>query len=63
LGASSTSGRISCEEWARRLADRQGVLIAAGVVEAPEQELERLRRETGRPKEEQSILFQRLVRV
>jgi transposase-like protein len=30
-------------EWARRLADREGGLAAAGVVETPEQELRRLR--------------------
>jgi transposase len=43
-------------EWARRLADREGGLAAAGVVEAPEQELKRLRRENARLKEEQAFL-------
>lgn len=42
-------------EWARRLADRAGGLAAAGVVETPEQELRRLRRENARLKEEQAF--------
>src|SRR6478752_8740530 len=43
-------------EWARRLADQEGGLAAAGVVETPEQELKRLRRENARLKEEQAFL-------
>lgn len=43
-------------EWARRLAAREGGLAAAGVVETPEQELKRLRRENARLKEEQAFL-------
>ena len=43
-------------EWARRLADQDGSLAAAGVVETPEQELKRLRRENARLKEEQAFL-------
>jgi transposase len=43
-------------EWARRLADREGGLAATGVVETPEQELKRLRRENARLKEEQAFL-------
>lgn len=43
-------------EWARRLAEREGGLAAAGVVETPEQELQRLRRENVRLKEEQAFL-------
>jgi len=43
-------------EWARRLADAEGGLAAAGVVETPEQELKRLRRENARLKEEQAFL-------
>ena len=43
-------------EWARRLAEREGGLAAAGVVETPEQELKRLRRENTRLKEEQAFL-------
>lgn len=43
-------------EWARRLAERDGGLAAAGVVETPEQELKRLRRENVRLKEEQAFL-------
>lgn len=43
-------------EWARWLADREGGLAAAGVVETPEQELKRLRRENARLKEEQAFL-------
>jgi transposase len=42
-------------EWARRLADREGGLAAAGVVETPEQELTRLRREVVRLREEQAF--------
>lgn len=42
-------------EWARRLADREGGLAAAGVVETPEQELRRLRRENARLREEQEF--------
>ena len=42
-------------EWARRLAEREGGLAAAGVVETPEQELRRLRREIARLKEEQAF--------
>lgn len=43
-------------EWARRLADREGGLGAAGIVETPEQELKRLRRENARLREEQAFL-------
>lgn len=43
-------------EWARRLAEQEGGLAAAGVVETPEQELKRLRRENARLKEEQAFL-------
>jgi len=43
-------------EWARRLAEREGGLAAAGVVETPDQELKRLRRENVRLKEEQAFL-------
>lgn len=43
-------------EWARRLAEREGGLAAAGVIETPEQELKRLRRENVRLKEEQAFL-------
>lgn len=42
-------------EWARRLADRDGGLAAAGVSETPEQELKRLRREVARLREEQAF--------
>ena len=42
-------------EWARHLAEREGGLAAAGVVEPPEQELKRLRRENVRLKEEQAF--------
>jgi transposase len=42
-------------EWARRLAAQDGGLEAAGVVETPEQELKRLRRENARLKEEQAF--------
>lgn len=41
--------------WARRLADREGGLAAAGVVEMPEQELKRLRRENARLREEREF--------
>jgi transposase len=43
-------------EWARRLAAQDGGLAAADVVESPEQELKRLRRENARLKEEQAFL-------
>lgn len=43
-------------EWARRLAEHEGGLAAAGVIETPEQELKRLRRENVRLKEEQAFL-------
>jgi transposase-like protein len=43
-------------EWARRLAEREGGLAAAGVVETPEQELQRLRRENARRKDEQAFV-------
>lgn len=36
--------------WARRLAEGEGGLAAAGIVETPEQELQRLRRENARLK-------------
>ncbi len=42
-------------EWARGLAERRGGLAAAGVVETPEQELKRLRRENARLKEEREF--------
>jgi transposase len=42
-------------EWARRLADRDDGLAAAGVVETPEQELKRLRRENARLKEAEAF--------
>ena len=42
-------------EWARRLADREGGLAAAGVIETPEQELKRLRRENARLKEAEAF--------
>jgi transposase-like protein len=42
-------------EWARRLADGEGGLVAAGIAEMPEQELKRVRRENARPKEEQAF--------
>lgn len=42
-------------EWARRLADRDGGLKAAGIVETPEQELRRLRRENARLLEEREF--------
>ena len=43
-------------EWARRMSAQDGGLAAAGVVESPEQELKRLRRENARLKEEQAFL-------
>lgn len=43
-------------EWARRLAAQEGGLAGAGVIETPEQELKRLRRENARLKEEQAFL-------
>ena len=43
-------------EWARKVAAQDGGLAAAGVVESPEQELKRLRRENARLKEEQTFL-------
>jgi transposase len=42
-------------EWARRLAEREGGLAAAGIVETPEQELKRLRREVARLKEAEAF--------
>lgn len=42
-------------EWAQRLAARPGGLGAAGVAETPEQELQRLRRENARLKEEREF--------
>ena len=42
-------------EWARKLAAHEGGLAAAGVVETPEQELKRLRRENARLKEEKEF--------
>lgn len=42
-------------EWARRVSEREGGLAAAGVVETPEQELQRLRRENARLKEEREF--------
>ncbi|GMV11355.1 MAG: hypothetical protein AMXMBFR55_30890 [Gemmatimonadota bacterium] len=42
-------------EWARRLAARDGGLAGAGVVETPEQELKRLRRENARLKEAEAF--------
>jgi len=42
--------------WARRLAESDGGLAKAGIVETPEQELRRLRRENARLKEEQAFL-------
>lgn len=42
-------------EWARRVAARAGGLAAAGIVETPEQELQRLRRENARLKEEREF--------
>ena len=42
-------------EWARRLADREGGLAAAGIVETPEQELKRLRREVARLREAEAF--------
>ena len=43
-------------EWTRRFAARDGGLAAVGVVETPEQELKRLRRENARLKEEQAFV-------
>jgi len=43
-------------QWARRLAESEGGLAAAGVVETADQELKRLRRENARLKEEQAFL-------
>ena len=42
-------------EWARRLAAQEGGLSAAGVVETPEQELKRLRREVARLREAEAF--------
>ena len=42
-------------EWARKLAAQEGGLRAAGVVETPEQELERLRREVARLREAEAF--------
>ena len=42
-------------EWARRLAEREGGLAPAGVIETPEQELRRLRRENARLTEEREF--------
>ena len=42
-------------EWARRLAEREGGLAAAGIVETPEQELKRLRREVARLREAEAF--------
>jgi transposase-like protein len=42
-------------EWARRLMEREGGVAAAGVVETPERELKRLRREVVRPREEHAF--------
>lgn len=42
-------------EWARRLAEREGGLTAAGVVKTPPQELKRLRREVARLKEAEAF--------
>lgn len=42
-------------EWARQVASRAGGLAAAGIVETPEQELQRLRRENARLKEEREF--------
>lgn len=42
-------------EWTRRLAEREGGLAAADVVETPEQELRRLRREVARLKEAEAF--------
>jgi transposase len=42
-------------EWARGLAERAGGFAAAGIVETPEQELKRLRRENARLKEEREF--------
>ena len=42
--------------WTRRFAARDGGLAAVGVVETPEQELKRLRRENVRLREEQAFV-------
>lgn len=42
-------------EWARRLAEREGGLAAGGIVETPEQELKRLRREVARLREAEAF--------
>jgi transposase len=42
-------------EWARQLASQDGGLAAAGVVETPEQELQRLRRENAVLREERAF--------
>lgn len=42
-------------EWARQLAAQDGGLAAAGVVETPEQELQRLRRENAVLREERAF--------
>jgi len=42
-------------EWARRLSDQTGGLKAVGIVETPEQELRRLRRENARLQEEREF--------
>jgi transposase-like protein len=42
-------------EWALRLAKQEVGLAAAGVIETPEQELQRLRREVVRLREEQAF--------
>lgn len=42
-------------EWARKLAAGEGGLAAAGVVETPEQELKRLRREVARLREAEAF--------
>jgi transposase len=56
VGRELDVGPDQLREWARRLADRDGGIAAAGVVETPEQELKRLRRENARLKEEQAFL-------
>jgi transposase len=42
-------------EWARRLARREGGLATAGIIEPPEQELKRLRREVARLREAEAF--------
>lgn len=42
-------------EWARQLAEREGGFVAAGIVETPEQELTRLRRENARLREAEAF--------